>query len=40
MVPLHEITLTCNPHYRYGPGKSDEEYETLLRADRMREMIS
>jgi len=39
-VPLHEITLTCNPHYRYGAGKSDAEYETLLLADTMREFIS
>ena len=39
-VPLHEITLTCNPHYRYGPGKSNQEYETLQRADTMREFIS
>jgi type II restriction/modification system DNA methylase subunit YeeA len=39
-VPLHEITLTCNPPYRYGPGKSDEEYETLQRSDTMRELIA
>ncbi len=39
-VPLHEITLTCNPPYRYGPGKTDEEYEALQRADTMRELIS
>ncbi|MBW7886074.1 MAG: BREX-1 system adenine-specific DNA-methyltransferase PglX [Caldilineaceae bacterium] len=39
-VPLHEITLTCNPHYRYGPGKSEAEYEALLRADTMREFVS
>ncbi len=39
-VPLEEITLTCNPHYRYGPGKTEEEYEALLRADTMKELIS
>ena len=39
-VPLHEITLTCNPHYRYGGDKSEEELETLLLADSMREFIS
>lgn len=39
-VPLHEITLNCNPHYRYGVGKKEEEYETLLRADTMREFLS
>lgn len=39
-VPLNEITLTCNPHYRYGGGKSEEELETLLLADTMRELVS
>ncbi len=39
-VPIEEITLTCNPHYRYGPGKSEEEYERLQRADTMKEFIS
>lgn len=39
-VPLNEITLTCNPHYRYGGGKSEEELEALLLADTMKEFIS
>ncbi|MDX3894401.1 BREX-1 system adenine-specific DNA-methyltransferase PglX [Pusillimonas sp.] len=39
-VPLKEITLTCNPHYRYGGDKTDEELEALLLADTMREFIS
>jgi hypothetical protein len=39
-VPLSEITLTCNPHYRYGGKRSEEELERLLRADTMREFIS
>ena len=39
-VPLHEITLTCNPHYRYGKGKTEEEYETLQRTDTIKELIS
>ena len=39
-VPLNEITLTCNPHYRYGGDKSDEELEELLLADTIRELIS
>lgn len=38
-VPLAEITLTCNPHYRYG-DKSEEELEALLLADTMRELVS
>lgn len=39
-VPLEEVTLTCNPHYRYGNNKSEEELELLLLADTMRELIS
>jgi len=39
-VPLPEITLTCNPHYRYNVNKSEEELETLLRADTIKELIS
>jgi type II restriction/modification system DNA methylase subunit YeeA len=39
-VPLSEITLTCNPHYRYGGDKSDAELESLLLADTLREFIS
>lgn len=39
-VPLKEITLTCNPHYRYGGDKSEEELETMLMADTMRELVS
>jgi hypothetical protein len=39
-VPLSEITLTCNPHYRYGGHRTEEELEALLLADTMREFIS
>lgn len=39
-VPLKEITLTCNPYYRYGDSKNDSELETLLLADTMKEFIS
>ncbi|MBE0507008.1 MAG: BREX-1 system adenine-specific DNA-methyltransferase PglX [Marinospirillum sp.] len=39
-VPLKEITLTCNPHYRYGGDKSEEELEALLLADTLRELVS
>lgn len=39
-VPLNEITLTCNPHYRYGGDKSEEELEALLQADTMKELVS
>jgi type II restriction/modification system DNA methylase subunit YeeA len=39
-VPLNEITLTSNPHYRYGKDKTEEELEALLLADTMRELVS
>ncbi len=39
-VPLNEITLTCNPHYRYGSNKNQEELEALLLADTAKEFIS
>jgi type II restriction/modification system DNA methylase subunit YeeA len=43
-VPLREITLTCNPHYRYPDTsrrtRTDEEREALLLADTMREFVS
>lgn len=47
-VPLKEITLTCNPYYRYGKeaeqqGKEyplDTKLEERLRADTMAEFIS
>ncbi len=39
-LPLMEITLTCNPHYRYRGDKTDEEREALLLADTMKEFIS
>ncbi|WP_419625624.1 BREX-1 system adenine-specific DNA-methyltransferase PglX [Thiolapillus sp.] len=39
-VPLNEITLICNPHYRYNGDKSEDELEALLLADTMKEFIS
>jgi len=39
-VELSQITLTCNPHYRYGNDKSEDELEALLLADTMRELVS
>ena len=35
-----QVTLTCNPHYRYGNNKSEEELEAMLLADTMRELVS
>lgn len=39
-VPLHEITLTCNPYYRYSGDKTEGALEALLLADTMRELVS
>ena len=39
-VPLSEITLTCNPHYRYNGNKDKEELEALLLTDTIKELIS
>lgn len=39
-VPFQEITLTCNPHYRYGGNKTNEELETMLQCDTMEELVS
>ncbi|WIM05725.1 MAG: BREX-1 system adenine-specific DNA-methyltransferase PglX [Candidatus Nitricoxidivorans perseverans] len=39
-VPLSEVTLNCNPHYRYGGDKNEEELEAQLLADTMRELVS
>ncbi|MBT9546706.1 MAG: BREX-1 system adenine-specific DNA-methyltransferase PglX [Candidatus Sericytochromatia bacterium] len=39
-VPIEEITLTCNPAYRYGGERSSDELEEQLKADTMREFIS
>ena len=39
-VPIEEITLTCNPAYRYGVRGTKGERETRLRADTMAEFLS
>ncbi|QJT27440.1 BREX-1 system adenine-specific DNA-methyltransferase PglX [Aeromonas media] len=39
-VPLSEITLTCNPHYRYGGNLTDDEREARLQSDTIAELIS
>jgi hypothetical protein len=39
-VPIEEITLTCNPAYRYGGEKPEAELEELLLADSIREFVS
>lgn len=39
-VPLKEITLTCNPHYRYGGDLTEQEREDRLQSDTIAELIS
>jgi type II restriction/modification system DNA methylase subunit YeeA len=39
-APLDKITLSCNPHYRYGGNRSGEELEALLLTDTMKEFIN
>lgn len=39
-VPLNEITLTCNPHYRYGGNKTEAELEAQLQSDTIAEFLS
>ena len=39
-VPLSEVTLTCNPHYRYGRDLTDGEREARLKSDTMRDLVS
>lgn len=38
-VPLEEITLTCNPYYRYGGKNTPEELEAKLLSDTIQEFI-
>ncbi|MDU8911579.1 BREX-1 system adenine-specific DNA-methyltransferase PglX [Aestuariicoccus sp. MJ-SS9] len=38
-VPIQEITLTCNPAYRYGVKGLEADRETRLRADTMAEFL-
>lgn len=39
-VPLREITLTCNPYYRYGGEATEEQLEQRLQSDTIAELIS
>ncbi|APL93650.1 BREX-1 system adenine-specific DNA-methyltransferase PglX [Sphingobium indicum] len=39
-VPIEEITLICNPAYRYGVKGSEDDRETRLRADSIAEFLS
>ncbi|MBW3798940.1 BREX-1 system adenine-specific DNA-methyltransferase PglX [Aeromonas hydrophila] len=39
-VPINEVTLTCNPHYRYGGNLTYEERDARLQCDTICELIS
>lgn len=39
-VPFKEITLTCNPSYRYGDAQSENEQVSRLRGDSVIELLS
>ncbi|EAS50781.1 conserved hypothetical protein [Aurantimonas manganoxydans SI85-9A1] len=39
-VPIEEITLTCNPAYRYGVKGTEDERKDLQQRDTIRELIS
>ncbi|BCB08137.1 class I SAM-dependent DNA methyltransferase [Vreelandella venusta] len=39
-VALEEVSLTCNPYYRYGSNRSEDELETLLQCDTLKELVS
>lgn len=39
-VPISEITLNCNPHYRYGEDLDGKELEARLQSDTFAELIS
>lgn len=39
-VPLEEITLTCNPNYRYRGNYTEAELEARLLEDTMKEFLS
>ncbi|MBE9401904.1 BREX-1 system adenine-specific DNA-methyltransferase PglX [Acinetobacter albensis] len=39
-VPLKEITLTCNPYYRYGGDATEKQLEQRLQSDTIAELIN
>lgn len=39
-VLISEITLTCNPHYRYDNNRSNDDLEKLLMLDTIKEFVS
>ncbi len=39
-MSLEQVTLTCNPYFRYDNNKSEKELEVIFCADTMKEFIS
>lgn len=39
-ISLNEITLTCNPHYRYGNELTEKELENRFQSDTLVELLS
>ena len=39
-VGLEEVTLSCNPFYRYGSNKQEDELKTLLQCETIEELLS
>lgn len=39
-VPMEEITLTCNPYYRYGKNRSEKELLQFVQSDTTEELVS
>ncbi|NWH03634.1 BREX-1 system adenine-specific DNA-methyltransferase PglX [Desulfobacter latus] len=39
-LSMSEITLTCNPYYRYGGNKSEKELENVFLGDTIKEFLS
>ena len=39
-VPIEEVTVTCNPAYRYGGEKRRQNWKICCSRDTMREFLS
>jgi hypothetical protein len=39
-IPWNEHSLLANPSYRYGSGRSADEYQFMARADLIRDLVS
>ena len=39
-IPISDITLNCNPHYRYSDKKKEIERDKLLRSDTVKDFLS